>query len=272
MHLCIANDKTNMTRAYLFLTFFLLPFTLIYAGVPDEGANNTIQGIITTSDGHPATNVTVILKGIAKGMITNQSGEFLFKNIPDGNYQLEVSMVGFETIRRAVSVVNGKSVLLQIELKTSSQNLEEVVVATGGNRFAKKESEDVSKLPLRNLENPQVYSVVGKELMKEQLVTDYNSAFKNIPGAGIPIVYNQGRSSATSRGFTTANLVRNGVGSFVYTNVDPANLERIEVIKGPSATLFGSTLSSFGGLFNRVTKSHSTALKEKYPTPVVAGT
>lgn len=250
-----------MTRAYLFLSFFLLPFTLIYAGVPDEGANNTIQGVITTSDGHPATNVTVVLKGIAKGMITNQSGEFLFKNIPDGNYELEVSMVGFETIRRSVAVVNGKSVLLQIELKTSSQNLEEVVVATGGNRFAKKESEDVSKLPLRNLENPQVYSVVGKELMKEQLITDYNSAFKNIPGAGIPIVYNQGRSSATSRGFTTANLVRNGVGSFVYSNVDPANLERIEVIKGPSATLFGSTLSSFGGLFNRVTKKPFDSFK-----------
>lgn len=49
-------------------------------------------------------------------------------------------------------------------------------------------------------------------------------------------------------------LLRNGVGSFTYATVDPANLERIEVIKGPSATLFGSTLSSFGGLFNRVTK------------------
>ncbi|MDZ7897535.1 MAG: TonB-dependent siderophore receptor [Arcicella sp.] len=135
-----------------------------------------------------------------------------------------------------------------------SWQLEEVIINSGGNRFAKKESEIVSKLPLNNLENPQVYIVVTKELMKEQIITDYNSAFKNIPGAGVPVVYNQGRSAATSRGFTTANLVRNGVGGFVYTSVDPANLERIEVIKGPSATLFGSTLSSFGGLFNRVTK------------------
>jgi iron complex outermembrane receptor protein len=136
-----------------------------------------------------------------------------------------------------------------------------VVVVTGGNRFAKKESDDVSKLSLKNIENPQVYSVVGKELMKEQLLTDYVSAFKNIPGAGIPIIYNQGRSSATSRGFTTANLVRNGVGGFVYTSIDPANLERVEIIKGPSATLFGSTLSSFGGLFNRVTKKPFDSFK-----------
>ncbi|MBS0026520.1 TonB-dependent siderophore receptor [Chitinophaga sp. 22321] len=249
-----------MTRVYLFLAFFILPF-ITYAGNPDEGANNTIQGTVTTSDGHPAANVTVLLKGISKGTVTNQSGEFLFKNIRDGRYQLEVSMVGFETIKQAVTMENGKNVQLQIIMTTSSQKLEEVVVTSGGNRFAKKESDDVSKLPLKNLENPQVYSVVGKELMKEQLITDYNSAFKNIPGAGIPIVYNQGRSSAISRGFTTANLVRNGVGSFVYTNVDPANLERIEVIKGPSATLFGSTLSSYGGLFNRVTKKPFESFK-----------
>jgi iron complex outermembrane receptor protein len=249
-----------MIRVYLLLAFFILPF-ITYAGTPDEVANGIIQGVITTSDGHPATNVTVLLKGISKGTVTNQSGEFLFKNIGDGHYQLEVSMVGFETIRQTVNVENGKSGLLQITLQTSSQKLEEVVITSGGNRFAKKESDDVSKLPLKNLENPQVYSVVGKELMKEQVITDYNSAFKNIPGAGIPIVYNQGRSSAISRGFTTANLVRNGVGSFVYTNVDPANLERIEVIKGPSATLFGSTLSSYGGLFNRVTKKPFESFK-----------
>lgn len=249
-----------MTRVYLFLAFFILPFITLASSL-DEGANNTIQGVITTSDGHPASNVTVRLKEISKGTVTNQSGEFLFKNIANGRFQLEISMVGFQTIRQTVSMENGKSVVLQIVLKTSSQKLEEVVVSSGGNRFAKKESEDVSKLPLRNLENPQVYSVVGKELMKEQVITDYNSAFKNIPGAGVPIVYNQGRSSALSRGFTTANLVRNGVGSFVYTNVDPANLERIEVIKGPSATLFGSTLSSYGGLFNRVTKKPFESFK-----------
>jgi len=96
--------------------------------------------------------------------------------------------------------------------------------------------------------------VVSKELMKEQIVTDYNSAFKNVPGAGVAEIRNQGRTTFISRGFATPQLVRNGVGSFTYTTVDPANLERIEVIKGPSATLFGSTLSSFGGLFNRVTK------------------
>lgn len=48
--------------------------------------------------------------------------------------------------------------------------------------------------------------------------------------------------------------MRNGIAGNVSSKIDAANLERIEVIKGPSATLFGSTLTSYGGLINRVTK------------------
>ena len=242
-----------MARLFFLLGLLMFINIISLAKNTNEGGG-IIQGKVTTSDGRPAANVSVIIKETSKGVVTNESGEFLFKNVPNGTYQLEVSLIGFETVSKTVEVPDNKTVSLNIEINLSSQKLEEVVVISGGNRFAKKESDDVSKLSLKNIENPQVYSVVGKELMKEQLITDYNSAFKNIPGAGIPIVYNQGRSTATSRGFTTANLVRNGVGGFIYTSIDPANLERIEVIKGPSATLFGSTLSSFGGLFNRVTK------------------
>src|SRR5690606_41192065 len=40
----------------------------------------------------------------------------------------------------------------------------------------------------------------------------------------------------------------------LFRSSDPVNLERLEIIKGPSSTLFGSTLISYGGLVNRVTK------------------
>ncbi|MCH5717512.1 TonB-dependent siderophore receptor [Niabella hibiscisoli] len=112
----------------------------------------------------------------------------------------------------------------------------------------------MARLPLRNIENPQVYSVIPKEIIAEQVVVDYNSIFKNIPGAAVPVVYNQGRSAMLSRGFTTANFIRNSISGFVYTNIDPANLEVLQAIKGPSGTLFNSGQISFGGLFNRVTK------------------
>lgn len=242
----------------LLLAAVLAVFVDVTAGIPrytgSEEKHTTISGVVVTSDGQPAPGVSVYLQELGKGTLTNAGGEFSFRNIPAGEYHLVISMLGFEKSTQIVTATQDKATHVKVELKESAATLDEVIVMGGGNRFGKKESNDVSKMALGNMENPQVYSVVSKELMKEQIVTDYNSAFKNVPGAGISEIRNQGRSGNISRGFSTPQLVRNGVGSFTYTTIDPANLERIEVIKGPSATLFGSTLSSFGGLFNRVTK------------------
>ncbi|QNN44997.1 TonB-dependent receptor [Pedobacter roseus] len=221
----------------------------------DKPEKGTITGRITITDGSSAQGVTVKLKEIKKATVSDADGKFELKNLPFGKYTVQMVRVGFDGSTQTVEVTSQNPVAnLELKLDYSSEKLEEVIISTGGNRFAKKESEDVSKMQLKNMENPQVYSVVSKELMKEQVITDYNSAFKNVPGAGIAEVRNQGRTTNISRGFATPQLVRNGVGSFTYTTIDPANLERIEVIKGPAATLFGSTISSFGGLFNRVTK------------------
>lgn len=246
-----------------FLIILCIQSLLFFANaVPFEtGKNGNLSGTVKTIDGQFAAGVAIRVKELSKTVITNESGAFAVNNIPPGTYRLQVDMKAYDKAETTVTVEAGETATASIELSYTSQKLEEVIITSGGNRFAKKESEDVSKLPLKNMENPQVYSVVSKELMKEQIITDYNSAFKNVPGAGIAEVRNQGRTSNISRGFATPQLVRNGVGSFTYTSVDPANLERIEVIKGPSATLFGSTISSFGGLFNRVTKKPSDSFK-----------
>lgn len=244
--------RHNAELKYLTL---LLCTMLSLVGLKAQTTENAkIHGVIYTQDAGPATGVTVQIDALKMSAITNAGGEFYFHDLPAGKYALSLSLSGYHFKERYCQTVLGKTVEFKDTLLYSTHNLEEVMVSSGGNRFARKESDDVAKMPLKNMENPQVYTVVGKELMKEQLITDYNSAFKNVPGAGIAEVRNQGRTTSLSRGFATPQLVRNGVGSFTYSTVDPANLERIEVIKGPSATLFGSTISSFGGLFNRVTK------------------
>ncbi|MBJ2126794.1 TonB-dependent receptor [Flavobacterium sp. IB48] len=235
-------------------TAFLILFSCSETAF-SQSTVGSISGKALLKDGNYLQGATVKISELNKTTTTDSDGTYQLKNIPFGTYFIEIKLNGYESSPASVIVdQNNTEVTLDFEMAYTSQKLEEVIVSSGGNRFARKESEEVSKMKLKNMENPQVYTIVSKELMKEQVITDYNSAFKNVPGAGISEVRNQGRTTNISRGFATPQLVRNGVGSFTYNTIDPSNLERIEVIKGPSATLFGSTISSFGGLFNRVTK------------------
>lgn len=141
-----------------------------------------------------------------------------------------------------------------VEEKT--YDLGKEVISAPARKFTRKESDQVARMPLKNLENPQAYTVVPKELISEQMAVDYNSAFKNIPGASKNVQWMQGATRFFSRGFLSEADVRNGLSLNVVTDFDPVNVERIEAIRGPAGTLFGSGSGiSYGGLFNRVTKT-----------------
>ncbi len=65
---------------------------------------------------------------------------------------------------------------------------------------------------------------------------------------------NDGAGYFSMRGFAVQPSMINGIAGISNGSIDPANIEHIETIKGPSGTLFGSSLISFGGLINIVTK------------------
>ncbi|UOQ77578.1 TonB-dependent receptor [Hymenobacter sp. 5516J-16] len=143
----------------------------------------SIRGTITTADGRPAEAVTVGLKGRGQGAISNNQGQFVIERVRDGQYTVVVTAVGLKSEERAVTVSGGQSVSLDFTLTENAEQLREVVVnGARVNRFARKESIDVNKMPLSNLENPQVYATVGKELLTEQLVFSVDEATRNAPG------------------------------------------------------------------------------------------
>lgn len=142
--------------------------------------------------------------------------------------------------------------------KDSLKVLKEVIVNTNKYKYKREKSTTVSKMPLNNIENPQVYNTVTAELMKEQVVTTFNDALKN--ATGITRLWEStgrggdGAEYFSMRGFSVQPTMINGLPGINNGSIDPANVETIEVIKGPSGTLFGSSLISYGGLINVVTK------------------
>ena len=240
-------------KLFCYLLLLLLP-VLSWAQGP-----GAIRGRVTNRGGGAVPAVSVGLAGQPQGDITDEQGRFEIRPVAAGQYTLVVSAVGLQTARQPVTVAAGQTTTANFALAESAAELKEVVVSGNRtNKFSRTASDDVAKMPLKNLENPQVYATVGKELLTEQLVFSVDDATRNVPG--LQKMWDAtGRSGDggafyASRGFVTSSQLRNGVAGGVTSTIDAINLEKLEVIKGPSATLYGSALTSFGGLLNRVTK------------------
>lgn len=245
-----------MRSFFLLLATFFLSAHFLFAG--NEAGKGTIKGFVTTADGKPAPSITVQLKGTKKATVTDDNGAFTINNVKPGTYTLQFSLIGHDTKEETITVTADNITQLSVSLSVSNTELAAVVVNAGGSKFARKESDLVARLPLKNLENPQVYNVVTKDLMQEQVVTGFDDAIKNTPGVnrlwsstGRP---NDGAGYFSMRGFSVQPTMINGIPGLTNGSIDPANIERIESIKGPSGTLFGSSFISFGGLLNIVTK------------------
>lgn len=141
--------------------------------------------------------------------------------------------------------------------KDTVSNLKEVQVSNKY-KYKREKSNTVSKMPLKDIENPQVYNTVTSELLKEQVVTNLNDALKN--ATGITRLWEStgrgtdGAEYFSMRGFAVQPTMTNGLPAITNATVDPINVDNIEVMKGPSGTLYGSSLITYGGLINIVTK------------------
>ncbi len=231
----------------------------IYLSAQAKPLTGEIKGNVYYANNKPVSNMQVILKNTAYQAVSNNKGAFAIKDIKPGEYTLVIGDITTQIIEKKVIIEAGKTLQMQFYLKNNNRQLEGVTItAERANKYAVKESEYVSKMPLKNLENPQVYSVVGKNIINDQVLFSVDDAIRN--ATGVQKMWEatgrsgDGGSYYNTRGFIMQSNLRNGISGSISNEIDILNLERIEVIKGPSATLFGSALTSYGGLINRVTK------------------
>ncbi|MBZ4188903.1 TonB-dependent receptor [Niabella sp. 3A5MI-3] len=216
--------------------------------------SGAIKGRVITSDHQPASYVTITVVNTNRSAITDEAGFYTLTKIPIGNYELEASFIGYETLKKSVTVASNRTVAADFQITISNSQLQEVIVTNSKNKFVYKSSEFVARMPLKNLENPQVYNVVGRALIQEQVIIERTDLYRNIPGS-VPNFSAGGSMGLSMRGFSTTIGMRNGMATSAIVPLNPAILERIESIKGPSGTLFGSNRNvTFGGVYNYVTK------------------
>ncbi len=133
-----------------------------------------------------------------------------------------------------------------------------VEISTQRGSYVSDTQFSVGKTPTSFLNQSQVFVSINKEILKNQVAVDLKSALDN--ATGVSRLWEStgrvgdGASYYSMRGFAVQPTLLNGMPALTQTTVDPANIESIEVIKGPSATLYGAAVTSYGGLININTK------------------
>lgn len=128
--------------------------------------------------------VNVSIKNTTEGTQTDENGIFEITHLENGNYALSFSYLGFKTKEVSASISNNENQKLEpIILYEGNEILSEVVVeGERRNKFSRKKTAYVSKLPLKDIENTQVYSTITDELLKSQVVVNFDDALKNATG------------------------------------------------------------------------------------------
>lgn len=214
-------------------------------------SQSTLRGRVVDQQNKPLPGVTIKL--VEKNLLqtTDQQGGFSFVDLPEGNYTVQSSYVGYTTKN---SKINLKSTSgdFTISLSEEDNDLQGVEIL-GRKEQAYKNTKSFSgtktETPMRYV--PQSISYVTKEVIDDQLAFKASDVIKNISGATHFSYYN---NDIALRGFRSSNALINGLRTPTSSWSQPLlpNVERVEVIKGPASALFAN--ADPGGIVNTVTK------------------
>ena len=243
-----------MKKLFSLLMFCCFSLTTVFAQQTTE-----VRGRVTDENKQPLIGVDVVLEGTSIGVSTNDKGFYELRNVPVGKQTIVFSYLGFQTLKIRTDVApnpSGTHTHLDIQLSEEPTALQEVeVIGRKESSYKNTNSFIGTKTASALKEVPQSVGYVTKELILDQGATTVNEVVKNISGVNQNSSYND----FSIRGFratgnrNSGNLL-NGMRAqtSLWKQSSLANIERVEVIKGPASALFGNAAP--GGVINRVTK------------------
>ena len=216
-------------------------------------SQNTLKGNITL-DGEPFEFVNIYIKDTKKETITDANGNYIINNISEGKKTIIISSLGFTTQKKQVIFTKNSTTTLDFKLQENNNSLEEVVVS-GTMKAVKK------------LDSPVAVEVFSPTFFKKNPAPSVFESMQNVNGV---------RPQVNCSVCNTGDIHINGLeGPYTFVLIDgmpivsglstvyglsgipQALIERVEIVKGPASTLYGS--EAVGGIINVITKKPSTA-------------
>ena len=218
-----------------------------------------ITGATTSATMAPVSEVQVFLVDTQMGGLTAANGRFLIRNVAPGTYQIRAMRIGYETVTQSVTVGAGETVVVNFTLADQALGLDEIVVTgTAGAARRREVGNSIAQISVANMPAP---AASVDQLLQAQSPGLLVSQGNGMAGAGAqirlrgavsvsqsnqPIIYIDGirvRSDAYARNISpTEGAGRGGnVTASPLNDINPNDIERIEVLKGSAAsTLYGT--------------------------------
>lgn len=219
-------------------------------GAPSIKDGNMISGHIIedgSEENIPYASILIVETG--NGTMSNEQGQFEFRDLPAGKYTLRVSAVGYTTATKEVVVSREYTTVVHFKMKVENIAIDEVVVSANRNETSRHEA-------------PVVVSVASKLLFETVNSPDLAKSLNYITGlrvenncqnCGFPQVRINGLEGPYSQILINSRPVVSALSGVYGLEQIPVNMiERVEVVRGGGSALFGA--NAVGGTVNIITK------------------
>jgi len=239
-------------------SFTCLVYALLLVAIPSyaEAQQGTITGqVVGGVLSQPLAGAQVSVAGTGVGVVTNSSGRYLLLNVPVGQATVSVVLIGYAEKENDVDVAEGSAVSLDFKLREVALALDEIVVTgTAGQARRREIGNSITAIKAEILERASVIdisqaltaTVPGLSIEENGGQAGMGSnirirGVRSISQSNRPLIYVDG---VRIHGDLAPNA-RSALVSSPLNDIDPRDIERIEVIKGASATtLYGTEAAS----------------------------
>jgi TonB-dependent SusC/RagA subfamily outer membrane receptor len=228
-------------------------------------ATGSVTGVVRNAvSGEPIAGAQVSILGTGIGVLANNVGRFLVLNIPAGEVTVRAQFIGYTTMNQTVNVPAGGTVTVEFALRSEAISLEGVVV-TGtagqarrrevGNSIAQINAAQIENVPLLDAADILVGRAAGVTVQLNSGQVGVGSSVRmrgnnSVAMGNNPLIYVDG---VRIRDGGSSYQDESGQSISPLSDINPDDIERVEVIKGAAAsTLYGTEAS--GGVIQIFTK------------------
>jgi outer membrane receptor for ferrienterochelin and colicins len=205
--------------------------------------------VLDAHTGEHLSFVNVQIKGTSLGCLTDESGHFYLKNLPEGPLTVLFSMMGYKTVEKHITLHPDTLIEMNVAIEETSFVIDNVVVTA--NRYATKQKEVAT---IVNVISPLIIESTTSNSMAD--VLNFQTGLRveeTCSNCGVPQIRINGLEGQYTQILMDSHPIFSSLASVYGLEQLPAGMvDRIEVIRGGGSALYGA--NAIAGVVNIITK------------------